>query len=96
MAKRHTVPTQRYGTNCKVFGLVSKSGSLLVHTAKVICDLDYKIPFPKSYLGCTSSKLLKETHLIVLARRQLTTETFRRLIRGGEAGFIPELPDVNV
>ena len=85
-----------YGTNCPVFETVTKRGSFLVHTANEPCDARYKIPFPKSYAGCTSCKLLKETHLLVIARHLLTTEVFRRLIRGGKAGSIPDLPDVTV
>ena len=85
-----------YGKNCSVFSTVSKSGSLLVHTANEPCDHMYRIPSPKSYAGCSSCKLLKETHLHVIGRRNLTTEMFRRMIRGGRAGSIPDLPDVNV
>ena len=81
-----------YGKNCAVFATVSKSGSLLVHTANEPCDHMYRIPSPKSYAGCSSCKLLKETHLHVIGRRNLTTEMFRRMIRGGRAGPFQTFP----
>ena len=85
---------ENYGSVCPTMATTPKAFSLKAHTALIQCNLDFPIPWPKSYAGQDSTQLLKETHLVLYARHNLTTAAIRNLMRGGNAVSIPDLPDV--
>ena len=73
-----------------------KSHALFVHTSGIPVSPEFVVPFPKTYEGHDSVRLLRETQEVISGARLCTTKTFREDVAHSKANAIPLLPHPSI